>query len=508
MKKILFENLPKNIIVRDLLDILDPLGTVQWALMVVNEREEPTGQGYVQMWSNSEAELVVAQWSGQALNGSTLKLRVIEENEDSPDNEQYRRKLLNTPSQYIYSVIRYEINAPPETVVFVNDLPKEIVDENGVAVVRGLLPGSYEIKLIAKNQLIAYQQISVNCDEEIEKLVVELEDNQEALPELPQYPTGRMSAYRTQTMSAVEQDLMQDLLTTKRSGSLPPPQTVGQSTPTQVISLEEQPRRTGLWLTVGSLTLVALVATIVLLYRTPETVNRTPEGMIRVPGGKIIIGRISGTDDYEKPAHEVTIPNDYYIDKLEVTNEDYLRFVQDAKHTPPPHWENGVPTSAILRLPVTQVNWDDAQKYCQWKGARVGFVGRLPHETEWENAARGEKNLLYVWGNDWQEGYANANHKTGQIAPVGSNPRDVSPYGVLDMMGNVREWTSDSLTIYPGSKAQYVSQVRVTRGGAYSDQPENASSTFRNFYPPNFPPDKPYDRIGFRCLCEIVGNNK
>jgi formylglycine-generating enzyme len=503
MKKILFENLPKNIVVRDLLDILDPLGTVQWAMLTVDEHGELTSQGYAQMWSNTEAELVVAQWNGQQLNGSKLKLRVIEEEEDSPDKEQHRHTLITTPSQYIYSVIRYEINAPPESVVFVNDIPKEIVDENGVAVVRGLLPGNYEIKLILGSRLIAYQRIAVNCDEEVEKLVIAPDPNQDMPPEVSQYPTGRMAVARTQTMSAVEHDLMQELFTTGAKDRTNPTSVVSPPTsPTQIISLEEKPRRTKMWATLGMLLLVAIVG-VVWVYRTPPAIDRTPEGMVLIPAGKPLIGRISGTDDYEKPAHEVTIANAYYLDKLEVTNQDYLRFVLDAKHTPPPHWKDGVPSNDILNLPVTQVTWSDAQKYCQWKGARVGFVGRLPHETEWENAARGEKNLLYVWGNDWQEGYANANNKAGKIAAVGSNLRDVSPYGILDMMGNVREWTVDSLTIYPGSKADYVPHVRVTRGGAYSDGPETASSTFRNFYPPEFPPDKPYDRIGFRCLCEV-----
>src|SRR5207244_1801271 len=98
-----------------------------------------------------------------------------------------------------------------------------------------------------------------------------------------------------------------------------------------------------------------------------------------------------------------------------------------------------------LRMPVTNVDWEDATNFCQWKGTRSGYVCRLPGEIEWEHAARGEKNLLYVWGNDWREGLANANNPNGKLALVGSHPSDISPYGIFDMNGNVHEWTRDFL---------------------------------------------------------------
>ncbi|KAF0247984.1 MAG: hypothetical protein FD167_2613, partial [bacterium] len=216
--------------------------------------------------------------------------------------------------------------------------------------------------------------------------------------------------------------------------------------------------------------------------------------------GRVIIGRNNTDDEYQKPVHEVTIQKGYFLDKTEVTNEDYYQYIQDTKKKPPKSWNDVKPPNEMLQLPVITVNWSDSLAYCQWRGTRKGLVTRLPKEHEWEHAARGEKNYVYPWGNDWLEGYTNANDPKGKIMPVGSNAKDTSPYGLFDMAGNVREWTMDDFSLYEGSKGGAEPGTKAARGGAFSDPKDVATNTFRSFLPPN---NNDLDRTGFRCLCEL-----
>ena len=109
--------------------------------------------------------------------------------------------------------------------------------------------------------------------------------------------------------------------------------------------------------------------------------------------------------------------------------------------------------------PIVNVNWDDAQAYCAWAGVK------LPTEQQWEKAARGTEGRKYPWGNEWDATKcANAtNHYTSHTegtAPVGSYPQGASPYGVLDMAGNVCQWCEDNYDT--------TTDRRVIRGGSWS----------------------------------------
>ena len=121
----------------------------------------------------------------------------------------------------------------------------------------------------------------------------------------------------------------------------------------------------------------------------------------------------------------------FYIDKFEVTYEEFIIFKPQAKY----------PTRQI-NLPVRGVNEYEAEAYCIWIGKR------LPTEYEWEKAARGGNNRLFVWGNDFEKGFANFGK---QVMPVNSLGNDVSSYGVWGMNGNVSEWTSSWYHPYPDS---------------------------------------------------------
>nr|MBA3240600.1 SUMF1/EgtB/PvdO family nonheme iron enzyme [Acidobacteriota bacterium] len=203
-----------------------------------------------------------------------------------------------------------------------------------------------------------------------------------------------------------------------------------------------------------------------------------PEGMVLVSGGSFEMGRNDG-DEYERPAHAVSVKA-FYLDAREVTCEQYAKFVTETGHAAPPTWPGGRYDPASARLPVTGVNWTDAQAYARWAGAR------LPTEEEWEFAARGTDGRLYPWGNGWQSNAANAAQSSaGRMVAVGSFASGASPFGALDMVGNAWEWTASSLKAYPGGRLpeQSADDLMVIRGNYWNGKATQATATFRRGYP-------------------------
>ncbi len=219
-----------------------------------------------------------------------------------------------------------------------------------------------------------------------------------------------------------------------------------------------------------------------------------PEGMVYVPGGTFNQGR-EGGDEFESPAHAVTV-KPFFIDRNEVTNEEYQRFVS-AGHRAPLHWGDGKLPEGQAKFPVVNVSWDDAYGYAQWANKR------LPTEAEWEFAARGTDERIYPWGSGWKEDYANVGrNKDAGLMEVGRFAAGASPFGALDMCGNVWEWTSSDYEDYPGRKTPSSlagAGLKVIRGGAYDVPPKRATATYRGAIPPDRIPDK----TGFRCARDV-----
>ena len=176
--------------------------------------------------------------------------------------------------------------------------------------------------------------------------------------------------------------------------------------------------------------------------------------MVFIPSGEFLMGstgedveRLLNLFTYRRPSRyaneqpqHVVYLDAFYIDKYEVTNAEYARFLDATGRTPPVFWNDELYNQP--RQAVMAVSWEDAAAYARWAGKR------LPTEAEWEKAARGTDGRFWPWGNEWDPSKLNAND-VGAVdgyvytAPVGSYPQGASPYGVQDMAGNVWEWVAD-----------------------------------------------------------------
>ena len=200
-----------------------------------------------------------------------------------------------------------------------------------------------------------------------------------------------------------------------------------------------------------------------------------PVGMAAVPAGDFLMG----TDDPEadadeRPAARIHVEA-FWIDREEVTNARYGVCVEAGACSAPVGAAFGQPGKADH--PVSLVSWAQADAYCRWAGKR------LPTEAEWEKAARGVDGRRYPWGSGFDPGRLNAGYTAG-TAPVGSSVGGASPYGVLDMAGNVSEWTSSLYRPYPydagdGRDDPAARGARVNRGGSWYYGAWYARTTYR-----------------------------
>ncbi len=224
---------------------------------------------------------------------------------------------------------------------------------------------------------------------------------------------------------------------------------------------------------------------------SPTIASTIPDGMVYVPGGNFKMGRSEG-DKFELPQFDESV-KPFYIDRTEVTNEEYLKFVKATQHRAPLHWKDGILPAGSAKLPVVFVSWGDADRYAKWAGKR------LPTEAEWEFAARGTDGRIFPWGNNWDPKNSNAGRgPRGSIAEVGSFKSGASPFGAFDMSGNVWEWTSGNLFNY-ARRDILIAGVRVIRGGAYDVPQDRATASYRGAVPP----DKTYEKTGFRCVRDV-----
>ena len=230
---------------------------------------------------------------------------------------------------------------------------------------------------------------------------------------------------------------------------------------------------------------------------------------VAVPAGPFVRG--STPDDpraFDDESPQRTLELDAFrMAQTETTNRDYAGCVAAGACRAPQ--SDGSSTRAryygmdeFAEFPVVNVTWEDAADFCQWAG------GRLPTEAEWEKAARGTNGTVYPWGDTAPTcTLANFNHCVGDTAAAGAHPQGASPYGALDMAGNVWEWVADwyDEDYYANAPAANPpgpsgGEGRVFRGGAWDDEAGLLRGAYRDAYL-----DRSFSLalVGFRCAWDV-----
>lgn len=234
---------------------------------------------------------------------------------------------------------------------------------------------------------------------------------------------------------------------------------------------------------------------------TPSFVEQGDALMSLIPAGEFIVGSTEG-EGFNDERPPVTLDLDaFYIDRCEVTNAQFRLFMEAAGHRAPMYWDDEKYNQP--EQPVVGVTWHDAAAYAKWAGKR------LPTEAEWEKAARGTDGRMYPWGNEWDSFKCNANIGVDSRrcpASVASFRDGASPYGAMDMAGNVWEWCADwygsnySRSPRKNPKGPDFSGERVLRGGSWctTDHAYLRCSN-RNWFSPDFG----FDDAGFRCARDV-----
>ena len=279
-----------------------------------------------------------------------------------------------------------------------------------------------------------------------------------------------------------------------------------------------------------------LLATPLAQGRAPATVNDGYGDFMYVPAGTFRMGDNFGDGmPRERPVHIVDL-DAFYIGKLEMSNGEWKRFREDPGYDDPRFWPDGhvVPKNQVPywnqannhgggtpdsdSYPLLGVNWDSATAYAKWLSEKTGKTYRLPTEAEWEKAARGTDQRRYPWGSEIDRSYANyvgsQAYDTGR--PVGffdgslrgtfQTKNNASPYGALDMAGNVMEWCLDwydrdyySRSPRKNPKGPETGAYRVVRGGTFFVEAFDQRTYARSAAWPSF---QGHRMIGFRLVRE------
>ena len=219
--------------------------------------------------------------------------------------------------------------------------------------------------------------------------------------------------------------------------------------------------------------------------------------MVYVPEGEFRMGsEDEDAWDDEKPEHQVYL-DAFWIYQTEVTNAQYRQCVEEDACLLPGDTTK-YQDADYADHPVVHVSWYDADAYCQWSR------GQLPTEAEWEKAARGTDGRIYPWGDQKPTcNLANFSGCVGGTSRVGSYPDGASPYGALDMAGNVWEWVADWYAEDYYSRSPDDNPTGPTSGnkrGIRSGSWYSGRGSLRVSYRNRYGPDNWYGNYGFRCL--------
>jgi formylglycine-generating enzyme required for sulfatase activity len=225
---------------------------------------------------------------------------------------------------------------------------------------------------------------------------------------------------------------------------------------------------------------------------------------VEVPGGEFIYGE-------EKQQQQLTLES-FFIARYPITNAQYQTFIDDGGYEDE-HWWRGLERQSSPEesswnqpnRPRETVSWYEAVAFCRWLSQQLGYEIGLPSEQQWEKAARGTDGRKYPWGNGYRAGFANVDEKETKAGPsyleqtsaVGLYRQGASPYGLMDMAGNVWEWCLNKYDDLEETAIDASGGSRVLRGGAWDRNPEYARSANRS----GALPDLRFSPWGFRVVC-------
>ncbi|MFL6373106.1 MAG: protein kinase domain-containing protein [Pyrinomonadaceae bacterium] len=390
---------------------------------------------------------------------------------------------------------------PPQSQVFVDNVPVGTTQASGDLLLEGIQSGNHHLR-ITHNGFQDWMS-DVVCDGRPVEIVAELREGEGQ----PTIVTDRGAAGQKTVVSLTPEQAATHADMAKTVQDYAPnrfPVSIEQSQASLYPSQPVQKKSsTGLLLGISGVlaVLVIGIAGVVAAYMlgfisipnggagnaspTPA-VTPTPlaADLAAIPGGTFKMGRDDGRPN-EQPANSVVV-QPFKIDKTEVTNAEYYQFIKDTGYRPfPLDWVNDRPLPAAMKMPVRFVDIDDISAFAAWRSQRDRLTYRLPTEAEWEFAARnGAKENLYPWGDKYDPKCAVLDQENTEPQAVGTHscPDD---WGVVDLIGNVFEWTGSRAALYPGSKgvmAESKEPHYMIRGGAAyykSDGPAAVNSVLR-----------------------------
>ena len=418
---------------------------------------------------------------------------------------------------------------PPQANVYVDNVPVGQSREDGWLMLEGIQSGNHFLRVshIGFDDWVG----DVICDGKPQRVVAELgKGGMQRTGSIPMPSAGRT------TGSSLGQNSMdQSFQETRRPGDSTD-STIQQNWQTgpQGIFVQSQPPKRSFFspLVIGIGALVLLVALggiggiaaymLGIIPHGKQTANTanttTPTAtpgvspvptataeMVSIPGGTFTMGRNDGREN-ERPEHSVTIA-DFMMDKTEVTNGEFYDFMRATGYKPIlpekflAHWINDKPIQGEEKMPVRFVNIDDAKAFADWRSKRDGVQYRLPTEEEFEYAARnGSKDSLYPWGDKYEKRCAVLDTGGTEPKAVGSMscPND---WGAVDLIGNVFEWTSTPVSLYPGNNGLVNSSAKMNmvRGGSFFQKSTGSLAITSTFRQP-IESDKRSPELGFRLV--------
>lgn len=219
--------------------------------------------------------------------------------------------------------------------------------------------------------------------------------------------------------------------------------------------------------------------------------------MVFIPAGVVPMGtRIEDVDAVMASDRPLELPREWYLKECPRHEVHVDAFSLSRTQVTVGQWRTyaaAVGAAATRwqdrdsRLPVDAVSWSEAEDFCSWLSDWTSHDFRLPTESEWERAARGDEARTFPWGEEFDSNRCNlAEADVGDYLPVGSLPAGASPFGVLDMAGNGDEWTSTVYRPYPGAPEgvpevdPYSNDPHVTRGGSFTHRRDLARCSRRH----------------------------